>query len=999
MATKISPHDQENSVLRQSEAETSETHDQQEVPQNSTVSQKNHEPIARVGWMATAFIRCMGAPVKIARSIWTGIRPAAAPRLQFSGWPLIAVGGLVSLAFIFGVWSFYRLGTSRTSPPGPSGGPTAESNSAGGGSDQAGGTLPSPQRGPTSKGHGDSSSPVPLQMASWQPAEPSQTDGARTDDPAFPGASSPQQTLALGHSSNPLRQPGDPLRSWAGPPSNPVSNQPSFSGPTPPTPAFAGSPQPSSPYGTGQVTTEPVRPSEISGAPWAVRSNAGQYSGGIEDPFTSPGSRGGPSPGETEVSGSELSHQIGSPASNPALTPEEDPANRAPQGLAPIPRPLPSEPPPGTSTSQSPTRESNFSSWDLPPGLFPVEQPPPLASSENSPAGSTPFSRGTALSEGTTAPQPSGNLGGSGRRVENLEAPPPTLALGSEPNVFPSDSRREHSPEARPGERNSLSGSVRPGSPAASQMGGLGRSPTSVGLPSAEAAASQPSGQGPASPPGQQFPADPEEGQHPGPSATASPPNRPESASLDGTGLPGDSRLHGPQSPRLNVEKIAPEELLVGKSAVVYIRVTNSGDLPAHRLEIRDSVPRGTRLIATRPQASVMPDGRLVWRIGTLPPGQEVSVEMEILPLQEGDVGSVAEISFAAEAGARSRVTKPELELRVLAPESVLIGSPANLTLRISNPGSGPASQIVVEAYLPRGLSHPAGSAIMYEVGPLAAGESRELTLSLQTQEAGKHLCRLVAHGEPNLRVATEVPLEVTSPQLELVISGSRRRFLDRQGIFELAVTNRGTAPARDVRLTVTVPPGVEFVSANNEGMFDGATRRLRWQLEELPQGETGTVRFVLLPRQAGKFQLEALAEAEKCTPAQSSLAIEVEGIAALQFDVRDLTDPVALGGETIYEIRLANQGSKEAKGVRVTVTTPPGLRPTQAEGPVRYMTEAGRIAFDPLSDLPPKAEVVFRIQAQALRPGDQRIRVEVTSEELRTPIVKEESTNVFAED
>jgi hypothetical protein len=62
-------------------------------------------------------------------------------------------------------------------------------------------------------------------------------------------------------------------------------------------------------------------------------------------------------------------------------------------------------------------------------------------------------------------------------------------------------------------------------------------------------------------------------------------------------------------------------------------------------------------------------------------------------------------------------------------------------------------------------------------------------------------------------------------------------------------------------------------------------------------------------------------------------------------------------------------------------------------------MTEAGRIAFDPLSDLPPKAEVVFRIQAQALRPGDQRIRVEVTSEELRTPIVKEESTNVFAED
>lgn len=465
------------------------------------------------------------------------------------------------------------------------------------------------------------------------------------------------------------------------------------------------------------------------------------------------------------------------------------------------------------------------------------------------------------------------------------------------------------------------------------------------------------------------------------------------------TGQPGDPRLSGPQTPRLKVEKVAPEELIVGKSAVIYIRVSNIGELAAEEVEIRDWLPRGTRLIATRPQATIAADGRLVWPIGTVPPGQEVSVELEVLPLEEGESGSVAEVHFAAPAGARFRVTKPELELRILAPEQVLVGMPAELTLRVSNPGSGPASQVVVEAHLPDGLTHPAGQAIMYEVGPLAPGESRELRLSLQSTQPGKQLCRLVARGEPSLRVVTEVPLEVTAPQLELALVGSRRRYLDRQAPFELTITNKGTAPARQVRLTAMLPQGLEFVSANNNGAFDPVTRRVRWLLEELPVGESGTVRVVVVPRQLGRWDIEALAEEERGSQAQTSLAIDVEGIAALQFHVVDKQDPVALGGECVYEIYLSNAGSKKTTSVRVSATIPPGLRVLSAEGPVRYVVDAGRVAFEPLAELTPRTEVIYRLTVQAVRPGDQRIRVEVTSDDIRTPIVKEENTHVYAEE
>lgn len=471
------------------------------------------------------------------------------------------------------------------------------------------------------------------------------------------------------------------------------------------------------------------------------------------------------------------------------------------------------------------------------------------------------------------------------------------------------------------------------------------------------------------------------------------------SESVKAVGLPGDPRLSGPQSPRLTIEKIAPEELLVGKPAVIYIRVSNRGDTPAENVEIHDWVPRGTRLVATRPEAMATAEGQLVWKLGTVAPQQEVAVEMEVLPVEEGEGGSVAEVVFSAPAGTRFRITKPELELRILAPEKVLIGAPAELVLRVSNPGSGPASQVVVEAHLPDGLSHPAGQAIMYEVGPLAPGETREVRLALETKGDGKKQCRLVARGEPNLRVVTEVPIEVTAPQLEVALTGSRRRYLERQAPFELTITNKGTAPARQVRLSVILPQGVDFVSANNNGMFDPATRRIRWQLEELPVGETGSTRFTILPRQLGRLELQASAEAERAGPAQASLTFDVEGIAALQFQVADKQDPIALGAETVYEIRLTNAGSKKAAAVRVLVHLPPGLRPLNAEAPVRYVTETGRIVFDALPELPPRAEVVYKISVQAIRPGDQRVRVEVTSDELRTPLTKEENTHVYAEE
>jgi uncharacterized repeat protein (TIGR01451 family) len=123
-----------------------------------------------------------------------------------------------------------------------------------------------------------------------------------------------------------------------------------------------------------------------------------------------------------------------------------------------------------------------------------------------------------------------------------------------------------------------------------------------------------------------------------------------------------------------------------------------------------------------------------------------------------------------------------------------------------------------------------------------------------------------------------------------------------------------------------------------------------------------------------------------------------VEGIEAIRFEVVDVEDPIETGGETIYDIRIVNQGSKEATNVVVAAQLEAGLRPTSAQGETRHSLQGDRVVFEALPRLAPKAEVAFRIKAQGVTAGDQRIRVQVTTDAFQQPITKEESTRVFSD-
>ena len=476
----------------------------------------------------------------------------------------------------------------------------------------------------------------------------------------------------------------------------------------------------------------------------------------------------------------------------------------------------------------------------------------------------------------------------------------------------------------------------------------------------------------------------------------------------NGQGRPGAIQLEGVQTPQLAVEKRGPREIQVGKTARFEILVRNVGSATANDVVLRDSVPFGTALVATTPPAAPTPapgladapgtSSDLVWQLGTLPPGGQARVALDLMPMQEGDVGSVASVSFRADASVRARATRAALKLTAEPPAPVLVGLDSRLTITISNPGSGVATGVVLEGVIPEGITHRAGHELEFDVGSLPPGESRSIDLVLATTGPGVHGLRLTARADGQIEVSESVKIAVTAPTLELAVQMPTRRYLQRPATCVLSMTNAGTAPALGVELVAQLPPGMKFIRANNAGYYEERTHRVLWNLEELPAAETGQVEVVVMPIALGPQKIVAAARTTAGLSDQIGHTVEVEGLAALAFEVADSEDPIEVGGVSEYVIRVANQGTKPASGVRVVATLLGDMEPVEARGPSAHRVDNLTISFEPLAKLAPSEEATYRIRVRGRREGDQRVQVQLTSDEQPAPITKEEITRVYAD-
>jgi uncharacterized repeat protein (TIGR01451 family) len=159
--------------------------------------------------------------------------------------------------------------------------------------------------------------------------------------------------------------------------------------------------------------------------------------------------------------------------------------------------------------------------------------------------------------------------------------------------------------------------------------------------------------------------------------------------------------------PELQVTKKGPESRYIGRPAVYEITVKNTGDAPARDTILTDTVPAGTEFTQAS-DGGKFASGVVTWSLGTLEPGASKKVTVTLKPTAAGTVKNVATAkAYCAEASAEASMPVKGVAAILLEcvddPDPIEVGGQLTYTIIVTNQGTAPDTNIVIECTLPAG--------------------------------------------------------------------------------------------------------------------------------------------------------------------------------------------------------------------------------------------------------------------------------------------------------
>jgi uncharacterized repeat protein (TIGR01451 family) len=284
--------------------------------------------------------------------------------------------------------------------------------------------------------------------------------------------------------------------------------------------------------------------------------------------------------------------------------------------------------------------------------------------------------------------------------------------------------------------------------------------------------------------------------------------------------------------PALQLAKTMPVEVMACDPIPVRYVVTNTGSGPARGVEVRDELPDGLVVASSQRRVVVAP-------VGTLAPGESKAFEVTLEATQTGELTNRAVASgqggLTAEDSAVVNVIKPEVSITKTAPERIFMGRTIDYDISITNDGNGPARDVVVTDTLPANVTFvsasgngtQSGSQVVWNVGTLPVGATRDFTISVRPTAIGDYTNSVNVTGycveqtaDTTRDAATQVQgipavlLEVVDA-IDPVEVGTNTTYV-------ITVTNQGSAVDRDIDLKVTLEDGAEFISGTGPTQVTG---------------------------------------------------------------------------------------------------------------------------------------------------------------------------------
>ncbi|HND53840.1 MAG TPA: DUF11 domain-containing protein, partial [Pirellulaceae bacterium] len=327
-------------------------------------------------------------------------------------------------------------------------------------------------------------------------------------------------------------------------------------------------------------------------------------------------------------------------------------------------------------------------------------------------------------------------------------------------------------------------------------------------------------------------------------------------------------------SPKLQVTKTAPSEVLACDPIPMKIVVTNNGTGSARNVHVTDTLPAGLTDSSGK--------STLDWDVGTLGAGQSREVTANLKAAKSGSYSNTATAKADGGLTGSSNTTttvvkKPALTLSLACPDKLFIGLKGDKTLTVKNTGDGPAKDCVVEDTLPAGITFvsadnggtAANGKVQWRLGTLEAGQSKTLkmTITSTTQGTVTNTATAMAYCADAATASCQTRFEgIPAILLEVVDENDPIRVGDNE-VYTITVTNQGSATDTNIKLTCTVEAAQQLVSGGGatNGVISGSTITFA-PLPKLDAKQHATFKVTVKALKAGDIRFTVALKSDQLT-------------------------------------------------------------------------------------------------------------------------------------
>jgi uncharacterized repeat protein (TIGR01451 family) len=436
-----------------------------------------------------------------------------------------------------------------------------------------------------------------------------------------------------------------------------------------------------------------------------------------------------------------------------------------------------------------------------------------------------------------------------------------------------------------------------------------------------------------------------------------------------------------------------PQEVALDTPFEYRLEVTNLTDHNLEDVVISERFPEGFVLKSATPAPQSSEKGVTSWVFPKLAPTQKETITVSAAATKLGSLSSCATVTYDSRVCSTIAVTQSALLLAKEAPAEALICEDIPLKYTVTNTGTGTARNIRIADALPEGLVAVGAQDARFDLAELEPGKSREFTIKVRAKKTGTFQSAAAAKSANSAAESKSTSTVVRAPKLEVAASAPEQRFIGRNLTHKITIKNVGDVAARDSFVESTLPTNAKFVGASDGGRVVG--NKVAWQIGTIAPNAQREI-SVTYEGGEGTARSEVTAVAHCADAVRTSVETKLVGIPAILLEVVDLEDPIAVGEEATYEIRVTNQGSADGTGIVIECMLENAMQYVTSSGPTRGSYSTGKLSFAPLAKLAPRGEAAWKVVVKASEPLDARFKVRLTSDQIERPVEETEATNFY---